>query len=35
MLSNVGTVKAVIKTAECLSKNNEVFILNIFSQKIY
>ena len=33
MLSNVGTVKAVIKTAECLSKNNEVFILNIFSQK--
>ena len=33
MLSNVGTIKAVIKTAECLSKNNEVFILNIFFQK--
>lgn len=33
MLSNVGTIKAVINTAECLSKNNEVFILNIFNQK--
>ena len=33
MLSHVGTIKAVLKTAECLSQNNEVFILNIFSQK--
>lgn len=33
MLSHVGTIKAVLKTAECLSQNNEVFILNIFNQK--
>lgn len=32
MLSHVGTIKAVIKTAECLSENNIVYILNIFAQ---
>lgn len=32
MLSYVGTINAVLKTAECLSNDNIVYVLNIFNQ---